>query len=515
MGIPVRHQGKTHGQVTGLEDCMGCARCVISCPTDALAIHDVRNLFRPALCQDASHLLKVPVRSVKPSEEPPQRPAEQHRVDWAEPWLTLDPAAMSAQAARCLDCGLPGCRNACPLGNPIPDWLEAAAAGDMNRAGELVHSVSALPEVCGRICPQHRLCESACTRGRLEGAVTIGALEQSLADAALAGGWRPKVSKPRTGRRVAIVGAGPAGIACAERLNREGVEVSVYDRAKHIGGLLYTGVPSFKLPKALLDQRRVLLEQAGILFWLGIEIDADQFAALLDTYDAVFLATGAQKPRIVDLDGQALTGVDYALPWLAAVNRGQGGDLRGQRVLVLGGGDTAMDSARSALRLGAVVSVAYRGPEKRLRASPKEVKLAREEGVKLLFEHRPLACKGEEKVAAVRFATLEGEKSITVERVILAFGQQADPPPWLAAPGVETERDGRIRIDARGASSLSKVWAGGDNTHGPDLAVTALAAGSRGYFERFPQAQLVRCKPWSADAPQRFATSLWVMELIH
>ena len=221
------------------------------------------------------------------------------------------------------------------------------------------------------------------------------------------------------------------------------------------------------------------MEQAGILFRMGIEVDADQFAALLDTNDAVFLATGAQKPRDINLTGQALAGVENAISWLTDVNQGQGEDLRGQRVLVLGGGDTAMDCARSALRLGAAVTVAYRGPEERLRASPKEVVLAREEGVKFLFEHRPLACEGETDVAAVRFATPEGETSIKAERVILAFGQQSDPPPWLTALGVETERDGRIRIDARGATTGSKIWAGGDNTHGPDLAVAALAAGRR------------------------------------
>ncbi|MCU7933543.1 MAG: FAD-dependent oxidoreductase [Candidatus Thiodiazotropha sp. (ex Dulcina madagascariensis)] len=479
MGIPVWRQGKTTGGVTGLEDCMGCARCVISCPTDALAIRDVRNLFRPALRQDASHLLKREPAVSKPRIEPLHRSLVERVSDWKETAEPLSLKALQQQAERCLDCGVPGCRNACPLGNFIPDWLAAATRGDWKQAGDLAHATSPLPEVCGTICPQHRLCEGACTRNRLEGAVTIGAIERSIANQALDAGWRPIEATRRTGRSAAIIGAGPAGLSCAERLNRAGVEVSVYDRSTKIGGLLQTGVPSFKLDKRLLERRQALLEQAGIRFSLGTSVDGETLSQLLEQHDAIFLGLGAQNPRTIELPGQALPGVEQALNWLDSINAGVRASLSGQSVLVLGGGDTAMDCARAALRLGAKVSIAYRGPEVRLRASPKEIALAREEGVQVLLEHTPLACEGAGKVSGVRFNTPHGISLIESSLVILALGQQPAPPSWLARFNVTTESDGRILVDDQGRTAHPKIWAGGDNTHGPDLAVAAMAAGRK------------------------------------
>ncbi|MEN8167150.1 MAG: FAD-dependent oxidoreductase [Pseudomonadota bacterium] len=375
MGIPVWRQGKETGEVTGIEDCMGCARCIISCPTDALEIRDLRNVFRPKLRQDASHLLKRRSLAPAPRKEAEHRPLTLRLKDWNEAEQPLTTNALQIQAERCLDCGVPGCRNACPLGNRIPDWLAAATRGDWRQAGDLVHATSPLPEVCGRICPQHLLCESACTRGRLEGAVNIGAIEWALAERALDSGWQPVAPAARNGRRAVVIGAGPAGLACAEHLNRAGVEVTLYDRATRIGGLLQSAIPSFKLDKALLTRRQELLEQAGIRFQLGRSIDGKALRGLIDTNHAVFLALGAQNPRKVDLPGRELPGVTPALGWLTKLNAGEREPLDGKRVLVLGGGDTAMDCARAALRLGASVTIAYRGPEDCLRASPKEVTL--------------------------------------------------------------------------------------------------------------------------------------------
>ncbi len=199
MGIPVWEQGKANGHVTGLEDCMGCARCVVACPTDALALRDVRDHLLPGRRRDASRLLgRPPVPAMARCELEP-RPVAERGADWSEavPGLSADRAA--EQAARCLDCGVPGCRNACPLGNPIPDWLAAAAAGDWATAGERVHAISPLPEVCARLCPQERLCEGACARTGMEGAVTIGAVEQVAAERALADGWRPRVAGTAAG----------------------------------------------------------------------------------------------------------------------------------------------------------------------------------------------------------------------------------------------------------------------------------------------------------------------------
>jgi glutamate synthase (NADPH/NADH) small chain len=459
---------------------MGCARCVVSCPTDALAVRDVRNLFRPALRRDASRLLGAPPVTPTARQPAPDRPAAERLGDWRETHAAPDLTVLARQAARCLDCGVPGCRSACPLANRIPDWLAAAAGGDWGRAADIATATSPLPEVCGRLCPQHRLCEGACARGRMEGAVTIGNLEAAILDQALARGWKPPVSPgPRNGLRAAVVGAGPAGLGFAERLNGAGWTVTVFDRNPVIGGLLATGVPPFKLDKALLARRREWLEQAGVRFVLGVPVDGPLAGQLAAENDALFLGTGSQRPRRVDLPGQSREGVIEALDLLAAVNAGRAPDLARARVLVLGGGDTAMDCARSARRLGAGVTLAYRGAEARLRASPAEVRAAREEGVGLLLEHRPVEVLGTGPVAAVRFDTPAGERRVECDRVILAFGQQSDPPEWLAPLGVATDEAGLIRVDREGRTSNPRVYAGGDNSQGPGLVVTAIAAGRR------------------------------------
>ncbi|MCU7869858.1 MAG: FAD-dependent oxidoreductase [Candidatus Thiodiazotropha sp. (ex Lucinoma borealis)] len=479
MGIPVWRQGKMTGKVTGLEDCMGCARCIISCPTDALAIRDVRNLFRPSLRQDASYLLKRKQKVSEPRIEPAHRPSAVRLTDWNETEQSLSLGELKLQAERCLDCGVPGCRNACPLGNFIPDWLEAAARGDWKQAGDIAHSTSPLPEVCGRICPQHRLCEGACTRNKMEGAVTIGAVERTIANRVLDAGWQPTTPTRRSDHRVAVIGAGPAGLSCAERLNRSGVEVTVYDRSNKIGGLLQTGVPSFKLDKSLLDRRQAILEQAGIHFVFDTLVDKAMLSALLENNDAVFLGLGAQKARTIELSGQTLPGVEQALGWLEKNNTGGRESLEGQQVLVLGGGDTAMDCARSVLRLGAEVTIAYRGPVDCLRASPKEITLTREEGGRFVLEHTPTRCEGTKQVAGVCFDTPSGKQVIDADLVLLALGQQAAPPPWLTDFDIATELHGNIRVDTQGRTTHPKIWAGGDNTLGPNLAVNAMAAGRK------------------------------------
>jgi glutamate synthase (NADPH/NADH) small chain len=480
MGIPVWEQGKATGRVTGLEDCMGCARCIVSCPTDALALRDVRSVLWPTVRRDATRLLGAsPVRAA-PRVAPPERPAGERAGDWAETHAPLDPAALAEQAARCLDCGVPGCRNACPLANRIPDWLAAAAAGNWRDAADIAQSTNPLPEACGRLCPQDRLCEGGCARGGMEGAVTIGAVEGAILERALADGWSPPGPPARrVDRSAAVIGAGPAGLACAERLNAAGWTVTVHDRHHEIGGLLATGLPAFRIGKAFLARRREWLAAAGVRFVLGVVVDEAQIRGLAAAHDVLFLGTGAQRPRAIDLPGREKPGVLEALGFLAAVNAGEAPPLDGRRVLVLGGGDTAMDCARSALRLGATVTVAYRGPESRLRAAPAELAETRAEGAGFAFEHSPVAIVGADGVEAVRFATPSGEQPLACDCVILALGQQPDPPPWLATLGVATDDTGRIRVDAEGRTSSPRVYAGGDASHGPDLVVTALAAGRR------------------------------------
>lgn len=478
MGIPVWEQGKQHGRITGIEDCMGCGRCVVSCPTDALEIRDVRNLFKPGLVQNGSHLMQTPPPAAVARRTPEPRPAGERRHDHREIHTVPTLAHIQQQAARCLDCGVPGCRDACPLANRIPDWLQAVARGDILRAADIAHTTNPLPEVCGRLCPQHRLCEGACTRAKEDDAVTIGAIEQYLSGTALAQGWRPAAPATRRGKKIAILGAGPAGLACADFLNRAGCAVTVYDRHTTIGGLLATGVPPFKLEKSVLTTRQTLWEQAGIDFRLGIDVDAAMLRVLIENNDAVFLGTGAQTARTVEIKGRQLTGVQQALDYLGMVNAGRHTRLKDRRVVVLGSGDTAMDCARAALRDGAAsVTVASRSSVDGLRASPREAEAARVEGVAFLFRHLALEILGDEQVRGVRFDTLDGEQTMPCEAVVLAFGFRPAAPPWLAPLAIACDAQGRILVDGRGRTSDPKVYAGGDAASGPDLVVTALAAG--------------------------------------
>lgn len=481
MGIPVWEQGKQTGRITALEDCMGCARCVVSCPTDALAIRDVRNLFRPSLVQNASHLLKRRAPEPVLRREPQERPIGERLGDWTETTTTPSLAQIQAQATRCLDCGVPGCSNACPLSNRIPEWLEAVAAGNIETAAQIAHTTSNLPEVCGSLCPQHRLCEGSCTKAKEpDGAVTIGAIERYLSDEAFKRGWYPHQNVRRNGKRIAVIGAGPAGLACADQLCQAGCEVTVFDKQPMIGGLLATGVPPFKLDKALLVRRHQLLEDQGVRFRLSVEVNETLMQELMHTHDAVFLGTGTQTPRDLQLPGQHLNGVTDALNYLQRVNReGGGSSMKHRHVLVIGGGDSAMDCARSAVRQGAAeVTVIYRKDEQAMRASPKERQAALEEGVRFLFEHVPEAVLGEDTVRAVHFRKANGQpETINADAVIFAVGQICQPPAWLLRLGVETDARGVICVDENGRTSNPIIYAGGDNTHGPDLVVTAIAAG--------------------------------------
>ena len=283
--------------------------------------------------------------------------------DWGELYGKFDKPEAQYQAGRCLDCGNPYCSWKCPVHNAIPQWLQLVQENRIEEAAALCHSTNPLPEVCGRVCPQDRLCEGACTLEEF-GAVTIGAVEKFITDTALANGWRPDLSdvKP-TGKRVAVIGAGPAGIGCADRLARAGIHAVVYDRYEQIGGLLQFGIPTFKLEKSVIARRREVLEGMGVEFRLGVEVGRDvSLAELLADYDAVFLGTGAYRYTDGGLEGQDLDGVLPALPFLVQNGRIVGGndpwgrpiagwedklalpDLAGKRVVVLGGGDTGINS---------------------------------------------------------------------------------------------------------------------------------------------------------------------------
>jgi glutamate synthase (NADPH/NADH) small chain len=412
-----------------------------------------------------------------PRKDPVARPAEERLTDWRGDVLAFDVERARAQAARCIDCGVPGCRNACPAANRIPDWMQALARGDTAGAAAILDETSALPEVCGTLCPQHRLCEGGCTRsgespGLKNGAVTIGALEHWLGGIAL--DTTPSFATSSS-KKVAVIGAGPSGLACADRLTRAGVAVTVYDRHPVAGGLLATGVPPFRLDKALLAKRCDRLAARGVRFELGTSVDGEHLKRLLAEYDAIFLGTGAQCSRPVDLPGKELA-LD-ALQFLGAVNAGTAARLDGKSVVVLGGGNSAMDCARSARRLGAAaVSVATRAA---FRASPREQSAAREEGITLLKDHQPVALIGNGVVSSVQFSVTGKPLKLDADAVIFALGQVPAPPAWLAAFAVALDESGRIIVDAHGRTSHSKIYAGGDNVRGPELVVTAMADGRR------------------------------------
>lgn len=453
-----------------------------------------------------------------PRAMPREVPVALRVLGWGEIYGGFDAGQGEQQAARCIDCGNPYCEWKCPVHNYIPNWLKLAKEGRVFEAATLMHETNPLPEICGRVCPQDRLCEGDCTLADGFGAVTIGAIEKNIVDLAFQQGWRPDLSDVRpSGRRVAIVGAGPAGLSAADRLARAGVAATVFDRYEEIGGLLTFGIPPFKLDKDVVRLRRQVLEGMGVQFRLGVEIGRDlPFDSLLDQYDAVFVGTGAYREVAAGLPGDDLPGVLPALPFLIANVRRllrsapssersgsepydlDDADLRGKHVVVLGGGDTGMDCNRTAIRLGAAsVTCVYRRDEANMPGSRREVKNAREEGVRFLFNRQPLAVLGTERVQGLRVVETRlladgrgrprpepipgSEETLRADVVIVAFGFRPSPPDWCAAAGIELDDGGRLIVGGAGRrpfqTSHPRVFAGGDNVRGADLVVRAVHDG--------------------------------------
>ncbi|MGB0964620.1 MAG: FAD-dependent oxidoreductase [Litorivicinus sp.] len=443
-------------------------------------------------------------------QDPSKKPMIMRTEDFVEIYENFEPKQASHQAHRCLACGNPYCEWKCPVHNYIPNWLKLISEGNIMEAAELCHQTNSLPEVCGRVCPQDRLCEGACTLNDGFGAVTIGNVEKYITDTAFAMGWRPDLSeRVWTNKKVAIIGAGPAGLAAADILVRNGVKAVVFDKYPEIGGLLTFGIPEFKLEKRVMEQRREIFESMGIEFRLNTEVGKDiAFQTLLDDYDSVFLGMGTYTYMKGGFPGEDLPGVFDALPFLVSnVNRRLGFekdasefiDMRDQKVVVLGGGDTAMDCNRTSIRQGAEsVTCVYRRDEANMPGSRKEVANAKEEGVRFEFNKQPIEVVGNGKVEGVKFVTTQlgepdangrrrpepipgSEEVIPADRVLIAFGFRPSPQPWFAEFGIETDEGGLIKApqdqDCAFQTTNPKVFAGGDMVRGSDLVVTAIAEG--------------------------------------
>ena len=440
--------------------------------------------------------------------DPKKLDAEERVKRSGEIYGSFDKDSSAEQSERCLECGNPYCEWKCPVHNYIPNWLKLVSEGNLEQAAELSHQTNTLPEICGRVCPQDRLCEGACTLNDGFGAVTIGSVEKYITDTALDQGWRPDMSSVvATGKKVAVIGAGPAGLGCADVLTRNGVQAVVYYKNREVGGLLTFGIPEFKLEKEVVKRRREVLEGMGVEFVLDTEVGTDvQFDQLLEEYDAVFLGMGTYTYMKGGFPGEDKEGVYEALPYLVANNKKQLEldspdyvDLAGQKVVVLGGGDTAMDCNRTAIRQGAdSVQCAYRRDEENMPGSRREVNNAREEGVEFLWNRQPVEVVGNGKVEGIKVVTTAlgepdergrrspqaipgSEEIIAADAVVIAFGFRPSPAPWFSDYGVEIDDGGRVVAPEQGACAFQttnpKIFAGGDMVRGSDLVVTAVWEG--------------------------------------
>ncbi|EMN7266768.1 TPA: FAD-dependent oxidoreductase [Vibrio parahaemolyticus] len=445
--------------------------------------------------------------------DPAKKPIKIRKIEFVEIYEPFTKQQATAQADRCLDCGNPYCEWKCPVHNYIPQWLKLANEGRILEAVELSHQTNSLPEVCGRVCPQDRLCEGSCTLNDDFGAVTIGNIEKYITDKAFEMGWKPDMSKVEwTDKKVAIIGAGPAGLAAADILVRNGVKPVVFDRYPEIGGLLTFGIPSFKLEKGVMENRRRVFTEMGVEFRMNVEVGQDvQMQELLDEYDAVFLGVGTYKYMRAGWENEDAPGVYDALPFLISntykvmeLEHNQPFiDMAGKKVVVLGGGDTAMDCVRTSIRQGASnVICAYRRDEENMPGSRREVKNAKEEGVKFMFNLQPLGIEVDTygKVSGVKVVKtalgepddagrrrpepVEGsEHVLPADAVIMAFGFQPHQMNWLTPFNVELDQWGRIKApnnqEFQYQTSNEKIFAGGDAVRGSDLVVTAIDEGRK------------------------------------
>ena len=443
-------------------------------------------------------------------QHPEKRAPALRRRDWGEVYDDFQPETAADQAARCSQCGVPFCQIHCPVSNNIPDWLMLTAEGRLEEAYEISAATNNMPEICGRICPQDRLCEGNCVIEKGFDAVTIGAVERYITDTAFDNGWvkppEPRAERPQS---VGIVGAGPGGMTVAEELRRHGYQVHVYDRYDRVGGLLIYGIPNFKLEKSIVQRRADLLTDGGVELHLNVEVGRDvSLAELRARHDAIVIATGAYKARDMSLPGIGLGNIFQAMDYLTASNRKGLGDAvpafddgtldaQGKNVVVVGGGDTAMDCVRTAVRQGArSVRCLYRRDRINMPGSMQEVRHAEEEGVEFVWLSQPEAVLGDTLVEGVRAVRIhlgvadasgrqvpqpiaDSSYAIDADLLIKALGfDPEDLPTLFNEPTLKTTRWGTLLIDwGTMMTSLDGVFAIGDIVRGASLVVWAIKDG--------------------------------------
>ena len=463
-------------------------------------------------------------------ETPVKRSTDKRKGDFNEIYNEFITEKAKDQSSRCSQCGVPFCQIHCPLSNNIPDWLKLTAEGRLQEAYEVSQSTNNMPEVCGRICPQDRLCEGNCVIEQSgHGTVTIGSIEKYINDTAWEKGWvKPIEVKKELKQSVGIIGAGPAGMACAEELRKSGYQITIYDRYDRPGGLLIYGIPNFKLEKFVVERRTKLLKDGGIKFVQNFEVGKDQtLYELRKKHDALLIATGVYKAREIDIPGQDLKNIFPAMEFLTASNRKGLGDkvklfddgtlnAEGKDVVVIGGGDTAMDCVRTSIRQNAKsVKCLYRRDRENMPGSAREVGNAIEEGVEFVWLTSPKSFIGKTNVEGVEVNKMKlgepdlsgrrrpeievgSEYQIKADLVIKSLGFDPENLPKLFnAKELAISKWGTIKIDLKSMqTNLDGVFAAGDIVRGASLVVWAIRDGRDAaiQIEKFLQSKLIKNK---------------------